>query len=282
MNTPVLSELQFLKELNQWSEGRPINRVESQVLEEYESGWAAWNSYLEQCDTIQQWLYREDTDCEPNTRMGECYQSEPRNTITPKHEFIANILERYFPTADSIAEAGSGIGRNIHYLSSKNPQKKFFGLELTESGVRIANSASHKFGLNAKFLPFDLLARQNVPTELLGSADVVFTCWALEQVSSNAALAMERLLRVARHGLVHIEPVLEMYPPTLGGTISSKMHKRADYLKDFVATVCKLVQYRRVEIAYMGPAVFPVHAAHYPTLTVLKITSGESRNLHVI
>jgi SAM-dependent methyltransferase len=269
-----LNELEFLKELNQWSEGKPLSRVQNQVLSEYESGWAEWEEYLLGCKTLQEWLYRQDTDCEPNTRIAEQYYAEPQNTMTPKLRFIESVLNKYFPSAQRVGEAGCGIGRNIHYLSDRYPQKSFCGLELTTSGVKIANAASKKFHLNAQFQQFDMLSRQNVSQELLGSADVLFTCFALEQVSSNTEVAMERLLRITKQGLIHIEPVMELYPPTLGGTVSAKMHKRADYLKDFVATVCKLVQHRRVVIDYMGPAVFPIHAAHYPTLIVLRLPPG--------
>lgn len=273
------NELEFLTDLNHWAEGRGLHRDQKQVLGEYEPGWASWSGYLDACQTIQEWLFRKDADFCPNNRLGETYSSAYQDTMTPKLKYIDSVIEHYFKDSSTIVEAGCGIGRNIHYLAHRYPGRKFIGLELTESGVQVAKKASQRFQLQAEFQHFDFVSRQNVGQDLLGTADVVFTCFALEQISSGIDIAMERLLRISNKGLVHIEPVPELYPPSLGGTITAKMHKRADYLKDFIATVLRLVQQRRVTIEYMGPALFPIHAAHYPSLVVLKkFDAGLSRS----
>lgn len=102
----------------------------------------------------------------------------------------------------TLLEIGSGTGRNLLWLLHRNVARSGTGLELTPSGVEVANQAAARYGLKAEFRTFDLTTSDwaDVPP-----ADVVFSVHALEQLPDPSEV-LDHMERLAARAVVMIEP----------------------------------------------------------------------------
>jgi SAM-dependent methyltransferase len=121
----------------------------------------------------------------------------------------------------TVLEVGSGTGINLFVLAALNPEVRFAGVELTETGVAQAAGVVKGEALPrrlAEYCPepvIDLAAYRRIdvrrgnalelPFET-GAFDLVFTRQALEQMEMIRTKAIAEIARVAKSHVLLIEP----------------------------------------------------------------------------
>jgi len=108
----------------------------------------------------------------------------------------AEIVQRHVDAIDAnrVLDAGSGTGFNTIFLASKNAERQFTGVDLTESHLAASTRAANGLS-NASFLRADYL---ELPFEN-GHFDVVFSVESVCQCGSLQS-ALEEFTRVLRPG----------------------------------------------------------------------------------
>ncbi len=164
----------------------------------------------------------------------------------------ARILETLasFMGGDSAADAkhtvvefGSGDGRNLLFLKTRFPNINFIGLELSPVSTELSQRAARRFGLNVEFHTCDIT--EGVPASLLpGSADLVFSFHALEQVPRIFPKALENMLTVASREVVFFEPIEELWPWTLRGIVSRLRVRHLDRLRGFLPELRAIARHK--------------------------------------
>jgi len=236
-----------------------INRQKS-VLDEYSTGWSAMGAYLEHSSTIDDWLrIKGFEDGAEYCNVDGKLKYEAFDSLAYNRNKILETLRREFPGARSVAEFGSGVGRNLLFLRRQLPLVEFYGYELCEPGVRIAREAAKKFGLDVHYSQLDfVLGREQ--DYVFPRTDVAFTVYALEQIPIANKIAMENILRHVTLGSIHIEPVPENYPLTIRGLVGRIDHWKVDYLRNYEANIASLdvAQIKREKLGYAhNPLMFP-------------------------
>lgn len=133
--------------------------------------------------------------------------------------YIMNAIEAI--DAKKVLEVGCGNGNTVLTLASRFPQVSFSGVELTASGVKVAQAVQTLAELppgianNSPLPARDLSAHQRVDLRV-GDAralpysdrsfDLVYTRLALEQMEQIREQALNEIFRVADRAVVLIEP----------------------------------------------------------------------------
>jgi SAM-dependent methyltransferase len=133
--------------------------------------------------------------------------------------YIMNAIEAI--DARKVLEVGCGNGHAILTLAARFPQVSFSGVELTASGVKVAQAAQKLAELpsgiasNSPLPARDLSAHQRIDLRV-GDAralpysdrsfDLVYTRLALEQMEQIREQALHEIARVADRAIVLIEP----------------------------------------------------------------------------
>jgi SAM-dependent methyltransferase len=148
-----------------------------------------------------------------------------RKQVLPR---LRDRIASYSKPGDLIIEFGAGTGRNLAYLARALPDRKFLGLELTPRTVEDARRT-----LAAYNLPVEMkVADVTQPLNLDKQAAVAFSVLALEQLPGTVSKeALEQMAAVARHAIVCLEPIRELFPRSLRGLASRLRQYRVDYLK---------------------------------------------------
>jgi hypothetical protein len=152
---------------------------------------------------------------------------------------IEKAVEAYVPSKGVAVEFGSGDGRNLIYLKRRFPDRTFIGLELSAVSVELARQLAAKFDLDVRFYQSNVC--EGLPPELTAqSADLVFSCHALEQMPRIFTQAVENMLSVSKKAVVMLEPVLELWPLNRRGFVSRLRCWHIDYLRGLLPTIRKL------------------------------------------
>jgi tRNA G46 methylase TrmB len=133
--------------------------------------------------------------------------------------YIMNAIETI--GAKTVLEVGCGNGNTILTLAARFPQVSFSGVELTPSGVEVAQAAQTLAELppgianNSPLPSLDLTAHRRVNLRV-GDAralpysdrsfDLVYTRLALEQMEQIREQALSEILRVADSTVILVEP----------------------------------------------------------------------------
>lgn len=210
------------------------------VLEEYSAGWESYRRHLDAATSVDDWLVLRGVDDLPRyCRRAGGIEHSGFNTVLFYREALMAALARHFSAATSVAEFGSGLGRNLLHLKRARPELSLSGFELCRPGVEIGQRAAAKFGLDVAFTQFDFSqAESNAPVEPV--CDVAFTMFALEQLPRGISGALSRIYQRARLGTIHIEPVTENYPWSPLGLLARLDHWKVDYLAGFPRAVSQL------------------------------------------
>jgi SAM-dependent methyltransferase len=145
-----------------------------------------------------------------------------------------------------VIEFGCGTGRNLFFLARKFPELELVGVELTPSTVEYANDIAKREGLRVKCFVGDMTG----DCSHLGSADVVFSVHALEQLPTDFGLAFDNMVAASRDSVLLFEPVHELFPWSLRGVASRLRQKTANYLDGLLRYVKNKPE---VELAYAAP-----------------------------
>jgi SAM-dependent methyltransferase len=216
------------------------NRQKSTVLDEYTAGWEMYAEYLDKCETLSDWLdIKGLEDIPSHCQIGGKTVYKVFNSGAFNKQKILESLQSNFVTAKSVTEYGCGLGRNLLFLKQQMPNVEFYGYELCEAGVEVANAAAKKFGLDIQFSQLDY-ARGDEADFIFPHTDVAYTMYSLEQLPSSNKEAVRNILNHTHLGSIHLEPVVENYPLTLRGLIGRLDHWKADYLSNFEKNISDL------------------------------------------
>lgn len=228
------------------------------VLDEYSAGWESYRRHLEVAASVDDWLFLRGVDDVPRyCRRDGVIEHSGFNSARFYREALLAAMVRHFPAATSVAEFGSGLGRNLLHLKRVLPELSLSGFELCEAGVEIGQRSAAKFGLDVAFTQFDFSQESTGPIEPV--CDVAFTLFALEQVPRGISGALSRIYQRARLGTIHIEPVTENYPWTPLGLLGRIDHWKVDYLSGFPMAALQLgahVHHQQLASSH-NPLMFP-------------------------
>lgn len=243
-----------------------VDRSKQTVLDEYTAGWDSYRRYLDQCQTLEQWLRIEGLEDQPSFCQvdGELTYQVSNSPEFNKQKILEKINQE-FPNAKSVTEFGCGLGRNLLFLKKHMPEVEFYGYELCEPGVEIARKAAEKFGLDVKFSQLDYVAGSE-DKYVFPNTDVAYTMYSLEQLPETNRLAVENILRHTNFGSIHMEPVPENYPFSIRGVIGRINHWKVDYLRNFDRNVSSL-GLKEIKKEVYATAHNPLM---FPTVYVLK------------
>jgi hypothetical protein len=208
-------------------------RKKSTVLTEYEAGWKKYESILETCHSLEDWLYLkgiEDKSILCNIDGKMCFSNY--NMSEFNRQSLLKSIQSQFDNVSSITEFGSGLGRNLLYIKKMFPHIQCYGYELCVNGIDIAKRSSEKFGIDVKFSQLDFM-NDSEDKFVFPKTDLAFTMYALEQIPRDSSKAIRNIMNHVAKGSIHIEPVVENYPLTLRGIIGKIDHWKVDYLRNF-------------------------------------------------
>ena len=138
---------------------------------------------------------REDSTAE----ISEIYNSK---VFLELHPFLGSI--------DSVVEIGCGLGEILRYIYSKNPNKKFTGMDLSQNALKIIALESQADCQLINTVQFDI---NDFEVGTLGSLDdsLVYTSLLMMYSESDAENLLEELLNSRAKFLVFIEPISAHY-----------------------------------------------------------------------
>ena len=262
-----LNEVKFYLKI--FIKKKTLNRITSNVKIKYENVWGKSRSILENCSDENKWIKRDLNFRISNYKGNLRYKNF--DFIDYNINKINNIVRNEFSGVKSITEFGSGLGKNLIRLKKILPQIKYYGYELTESGVEISNLASKKFNLDIEYSQLDFV-NDDETKFIFPKSNLGVTLFALEQISDEKSikLGIENILKSVTHGSIHIEPVLENYPDNIHGFFCKKYHRNHDYLKNFEEIISKIknISYKKIVLncsgnPFMCPSLYIIKKHNY-------------------
>lgn len=244
-----------------------VKRDTEMVTDAYNANWRKFENKLDNSNTIEEWLDDRDNIKRYSNIEGKWVKQVFDSSTFYREIFSKNLLN-HFPKAKSMAEFGCGLGRNLIYMYLKNPNIKYYGFELCQPGVDIANKAAKKFNLPIEYKKLDYL--NWLPTNIqMPNIDVGFTIFSLEQIpkQSDNFKSLNNILSQVNIGSLHLEPVAENYPKNLKGLISRIDHRKVQYLTDFSKSINTIPNIKIESKEVFNTSHNPFM---YPTLYVLK------------
>jgi hypothetical protein len=155
--------------------------------------------------------------------------------------FLIGEIERRIgavvPPGGTVAEFGSGNGRNVLYLKSRMPESHFVGLELSPVSVELARHLSTQFGHPVRFDVAN--ACQPLPPGAPDRVDVAFSTHALEMMPRAFVGAIDNMLSIATRHVLFFEPIPELWPSTPRGWASHCRAYVMDRLRGFMPALVK-------------------------------------------
>jgi len=150
--------------------------------------------------------------------------------ISQHMELIKKVIQtKKLLSCDDILEYGCGSGGNLIVLNRLYGEKRLSGFEypVARYASALANFQNHGVELDNFFLADGraLPLRDN-------SFDLVFTCHVLEQLKTNLAEALNEVIRVARKGIVLLEP--SIYKATLTERLYIRYNQLCENLIDLI------------------------------------------------
>jgi hypothetical protein len=261
MSSHIPSNFSFMAKTAAYVLRRPkLSRKTAEVTQEYSAGWNEYRDYLEQAQSLNDWLRVPGVEDRPafyNVDGSLKYLSF--NSMDFYRSQLIRLLSQAFPEAKSVTEFGCGIGRNLLYLKSQQPSLHVQGYELCQPGVDVSQAAAHKFKIEAKYAQLDYV---NDPQDkyVLPACDVAFTMFSLEQLPTKCDVALRNILSNARLGSIYIEPVPENYPWNFRGVLGRIDHWKVGYLTGFDTAVRSLnlasIEVHKLQSAH-NPLMFP-------------------------
>ncbi len=184
-------------------------RSQEKVRDYYEEAWVA-NSAVDQAKQTSVDLFE---------WRGEGFEAYYPTSPALHNHLVSRSLSALEP--ETVLEVGCGSGLHLFVLASRHPEIRFHGGELTEAGVREAQTLQESATLPPELVDFTLdpvrdpEAHQRIEFRQASAAvlpydedafDVVYTTIALEQMEAIREAALTNLARVARRYVVMVEP----------------------------------------------------------------------------
>ena len=215
-------------------------RAVDAVLTEYSEGWNHYWDRLRSAKTLEDWMRIPGVEDQPSYYgIDGRVEYKVFDSALYYRTRLLQALDKHFRNASSATEFGSGLGRNVLFLKSRNPKLKVNGYELCKPGVEIAREAARKFNIDCEYSQLDYV-RGASKEYVFPPADVGFSMFSLEQLPRDNKLAVENIRKHCNLGSIHIEPVPENYPFTPRGLLGKLDHWKVDYLSSFDRNVLSI------------------------------------------
>ena len=157
------------------------------------------------------------------------------------------LFDKYFRGVSSVYEFGCGTGHNLLQAASINPDAKLWGLDWTESSMRLLKKISTTNNLEISNKQFDFFNPDKNFKIMPNSA--IYTVAALEQVGSNYHDFVNYLLVQKPDYCIHVEPIEELLDENnLIDWLSIQYFNKRNYLKGFLNHLQELEKKGKVEI----------------------------------
>ena len=131
-------------------------------------------------------------------------------------QYLREQISTVVQPGDTIIEIGSGDGRNLVWLKRMFPSLRCIGVELSPTSVEVSRKMARQFKTEIEFHAAD--ATQSL--QHLPRSAVVFSSHALEQMPDIFTKAVDNMLMLADRRGIFLEPVQELYPWGIRGTLS--------------------------------------------------------------
>jgi Methyltransferase domain len=176
-------------------------------------------------------------------------------------QFLVREMERRIaalvPAGGTVAEIGSGSGRNLLYLKSRLPDRRFVGFELSPVSATLARQLSARFGYDVEFS----VANACEPIATPPPIDVVFSSHALEMMPRMFVGAVDNMLRIARTDVLFFEPIPELWPRDRRGRASRLRAYVMDRLDGFMPALAARLRgsWKMRESRRLGTSTNPIN-----------------------
>lgn len=121
---------------------------------------------------------------------------------------LADLVAPLLPSGGTVLEVGVGEATTLSGVLKRLAPGVALGCDLSWSRVHVANQWLYEQDLSAALFVGDLF---RIPLAD-ASVDVVYTSHSLEPNGGREHEAIAELFRVARHGVVMVEPIYELAP----------------------------------------------------------------------
>jgi len=203
-----------LGQVRKYLRDKKFERSNTYVRNSYESAWSGTN--LEWYQGIT-----DKNNPTPRREGNTIFIGDGLLILSAHMQMLSHIFDQL--ECNSILDVGSGRGNNIIALASLNPDREFYGVELTKSGYE----RSLQWGHDLKIRPMPLVDIGEDVTKIDfrkvhffnssatalplqdKSVDVCFTNFALEQIPRDYPKALSEMRRVTRKYGVFIESFRE-------------------------------------------------------------------------
>jgi len=157
------------------------------------------------------------------------------------------LFSKYLNSFDDIYEFGCGSCQNLYLLSQMYPSKRLYGMDWSDSSVKIANELGRSKQLNMKGHVFDML--QPPKDFQLQPNSAVFTIHTLEQLGTNFDKYLSFLLKSKPGIVLHYEPIREFYDQDYLLDYLAVLHdSKRKYLSGYSTALQKLQDEKKIEI----------------------------------
>lgn len=262
---------------------RQRKRTSTQVQSDYDKGeWTDFQAARswEQAANLEDYVYstsRRPLRAQVDGRLQKLPMCDYYRYRT---ERILALLSEFDLGSERLVELGSGAGRNLFAAALAKRWKVLRGLELSPTGIAIANTVAQHFRLDGISAgPIDLLNPQSLGFAELKDS-VVFTHYCLEQLPAHTETVLRNLVNAGVRRVIHIEPTLELFNSwSLKDLASIAYIWRQNYLADLVTTTQRLEREGLLQIFDVRRLDFAPTLRNTPTLVVWEpaSTAGASR-----
>ena len=162
------------------------------------------------------------------------------------------IFSKYLKSFDNIYEFGCGSCQNLYLLSQMYHSKQIYGMDWSESSVKIANKLGQQLNMKGylfdmKGYLFDMMRPQK--SFKLQQDSAVFTVGALELLGTDFDKFLSFLVRSKPGVVLHYEPIREFYDPECLLDYLAIMHdSKRNYLSGYLTRLKELQDQNKIEI----------------------------------
>jgi hypothetical protein len=249
-HTPTASELEeYLSLLFKKMTFKGARRTPKENLEAFEKGWrenlAALQNGGPTADALRPRYFRGSKFLR--------YRGGLIVTADEQLEYHLLVLARYLflslylSDVEHIYELGCGSCSNLLLLSQMFPNKQLHGWDWTQASVDITTELRVRHGIRCDGQRFDML---NPPARLgLAPDSAVLTIHAMEQLGSDHATLIDRIIEAHPAIVVQLEPIVELYDrENVYDQLALFYSRERNYLSGYLPALRRLEADRKIEL----------------------------------
>lgn len=192
---------------------RRKRRGRETVMSEYDRG--GWKTVAEArrwetCRDLEEYLNPRSVRRRQAVLKDKLVWIDEHSYYEYRNRCLETILSNYTERNSGLVELGCGTGYNIFSLTRAGCWNKFYGYDLSETGITTARTIAERFGVrNCSFNVLDLTNIDHETSRLL-RGKTVFTYYCMEQLKHQTEKVIQGLLSAGVRRVIHIEPATEL------------------------------------------------------------------------